>query len=314
MKEFREFHEFHLEEELAAAMRDRAVRHRPGTYDAAVLVRRVRRRRRRLRAVVAAAATVVAVSLGAGFAAQLGRDRDRDTASVPASPSPSSDGRTSASASASASASPPPVTSEPPSDPAATAGALFLAAVRYQDPATRAQVNLAEVAGLFADEKAYQRIWGTGARGVTCGAEADGALVAGSVFLYRGAERLARTAVPEFDPSSGKVTGVTCAAAPAGGKGADSAVSGFYGGLVAAAKAGDSTARAGLARQFLSPDLRAGQKDTAGICSSHAPTSWVATDPTAGTLTHGWTITLSDGGSFPVEIDENGKIDKSCGA
>ncbi len=71
--------EYNLEEELAAAMRERAVRHRPGTYDAAGLVRRVRRRRRRLQAGVAAAVTVVA--LGAGFAAQAGRDRD--TASVP---------------------------------------------------------------------------------------------------------------------------------------------------------------------------------------------------------------------------------------
>ncbi len=292
--------EYNLEEELAAAMRERAVRHRPGTYDAAGLVRRVRRRRRRLQAGVAAAVTVVA--LGAGFAAQAGRDRD--TASVPPVPLPSSNGRTSASV------SPSPVMS----DPTATVSALFLAAVRYQDPATRAKVDLAEVAGLFADEQAYQRNWGTDARGVTCGAETDGALVqGGSVFLYRGAEQLAQTAVPELDASSGKVTGLTCVAAPPGGKGADPVVSGFYGGLVATAGSGDPTARARLAQRFLSPGLRAAQKETAGTCSSRTPTSWVAADPTSGTLTHGWTITLGDGASFPIEIDENGKIGASCG-
>ncbi|MFE0641017.1 hypothetical protein ACFW2Y_05255 [Streptomyces sp. NPDC058877] len=293
--------EFHLEEELATAMRDRAVQHRPGTYDAVGLVRRVRRRRRRLQAGMATG-MVAAMGLAAGFAVQEGRERG--AASVQPLTSPT--------VGTSASTPPQPVPSKPPSGPAETAGALFLAAVRYQDPATRDEVNLAEVAGLFADEKAYRRIWGTDSRGVTCGAEVDGALVQGGVLLYRGTEQVARTAMPEFDASSGKVTDLTCAAAQPGGKGSDPAVSGFYGGLVAATKAGDSTARAGLAERFLSQGLRAAQKETAGTCSSHTPTSWVAANPASGTLTHGWTITLSDGFSFPVEIDENGKIDKSC--
>ncbi len=269
------------------------------------------------------------VALGAGFLSRADHDRvslpvqapTAPSAVLPPSPppveppSPSATASTTASASASAwdsdSASD---SASKPAAPARTTSTLFLAALRYQNPAARSQVDLVAVAALFADESTYQRIWGADSTGVTCGSSVDGVLVAGEVLLYQGVERLDRAPSPTFDGSTGKVTDLTCRTVVGGSKGGgDPTVSGFYGGLVAAAKSGDSTAMSRLGRQFVTANLRSVQGPTAGTCSSTTPPFWLADNPSSGTLTHGWTVNLGGPYEFPIEIDENAKIATSCG-
>lgn len=291
--------DFDLEEELAAAMLDRARQEGPRSYDVDGLIGRVRQRRRRLQTGAAAAAVIVA--LGAGFVVQEGRDRTSGPAPAATAPSPDMP------PSPSLPAKPPRV------DPVRATNTLFLSALRYQNPATRSQVDQAEVAALFANEPTYRRIWGTDSLGVTCGATVDGVLVAGQALLYQGTEPLDRSPSVTFDGTTGKVVEVTCRMNAAGGKGGDPTVSGFYGGLVTAAKSGDSTAPATLGKQFVTAQLRAAQGPTAGTCFPTAPSFWLASDPSSGTLTHGWTVNLGGDSDFPIEIDENEKIARSCG-
>ncbi|MFE6834979.1 hypothetical protein ACFVFI_09075 [Streptomyces sp. NPDC057705] len=189
---------------------------------------------------------------------------------------------------------------------------MFLSALRYQNPATRSKVAPAEVAALFTDESTYQRIWGADSRGVTCGAVVDGVLAAGEVLLYQGTEQFDRAPSLHFD-ATGKVTDLTCATVTGGGKAGDPTVSGFYGGLVTATKSGDSTAITTLGKQFVTEHLRSAQGPTAGTCSFTAPPFWLADNPSSGTLTHGWTVNLDDRYGFPIDIDENAKINRSCG-
>ncbi|MGW1772200.1 hypothetical protein [Streptomyces sp. NPDC002104] len=294
--------DFDLEEELAAAMFDRAAQEPPRGYDVDGLIGRVRQRRRRLRTGAAAAAVIVA--LGAGFAVQEGRDHTSPP--VPAATAPSPD------------MPPAPTPSLPPqpspSDPARTANSLFLLALAHQSPATRSWVDPAQVAALFANEPTYRRIWGTDSLGVTCGESVDGVLMAGQVLLYRGTEPLDRSPSLTFDATTGKVVDVTCTANAGGGKGGDPTVSGFYGGLVAATKAGDSTALETLGKQFVAPHLRSAgaQGPTAGTCSHPTPPFWLASNPSSATVTHGWNLSLGDY-RFLIEIDENGKIAVACG-
>ncbi|WP_329492693.1 hypothetical protein [Kitasatospora herbaricolor] len=289
-----------LEDELAAAMLDRAQQFPPPTYEADALVAAVGRRRRRLAAGAAAALAVVVMS--AGFAGQLRHDRGSPAVPAPAHPMP---------ASSPSSTSPPPAAPAPPADPSRTTRALYLAALRYQDPATRADVDLTAVATLFTDADTYRRIWGTDSRGVTCGAAVDGVMAAGDIRLYQGAQPLGKVASLAFD-GSGTVRSLTCTADTASGHGDDPSVNGFYGGLVTAAKSGDPGARPLLAEQFLSTGLRSAQGATAGTCFTGTPTFWLADDPTSGTLRHGWSMTLSDSRRFPVDLDEHGKIDTAC--
>ncbi|MBC9711890.1 hypothetical protein H9Y04_04810 [Streptomyces sp. TRM66268-LWL] len=292
---------FDLEEELAAAMHDRTRQEAPHTYDVDTVVTTVRRRRRRLQ--WATAAAVAAVTLGAGFVAQTGSGR------VAAPP------QTSTAPSVPERPTKPPTHVEPTrsTDPAQTLHSLYLAALRHQNPATRAAVDPAAVAALFADRAAYERIWGTDSLGVTCGERADGVLASGEVSLYRGSERVGRSARLDFDAATGRVRDVTCTPVAGHGKGGDPAMAGFYGGLVAAGSGGGEARRAQLAQEFLTDELRSGQGATAGTCSSRAPKFWLADNPSSATLTHGWTVTLDDGRGFPVEIDEDGKIARSCG-
>lgn len=56
-------------------------------------------------------------------------------------------------------------------------------------------------------------------------------------------------------------------------------MSGFYGGLVTAAKSGDSTAPATLGKQFVTGHLRSAQGPTAGTCSVTTPPSGSPTTP-----------------------------------
>ncbi|KOV38753.1 hypothetical protein ADK60_01740 [Streptomyces sp. XY431] len=307
--------DYDLEKELAAAMLDRSRQEPPGSYDVDGLIGSVRQRRRRLQA--GAAAAVAIVALGAGFLSRADHGRvalpvqgsTAPSAEIPSSPPPSEPPSPTASASASASASKPAA----PAAPSRTTNALFLAALRYQNPATRAEVDPAEVAALFANESTYQRIWGTDSRGVTCGAPVDGVLASGEVLLYQGVERLDRTPALSFDGVTGKVTDLTCRTVVGDSKGGDPTVSGFYGGLVAATKSGDSTAVARLGRLFVTAQLRSDQGPTAGTCSSTTPPFWLADNPSSGTLTHGWTVNLGGPQSFPIEIDETAKIAGSCG-
>ncbi|MFD7417707.1 hypothetical protein [Kitasatospora purpeofusca] len=329
--------DYDLEQELAAAMLDRSRQEPPYSYDVDGLVRSVRRRRRRLQA--GAAAAVAIVALGAGFLSRADHDRvslpvqapTAPSAVLPPSPPPVEPPSASPSPSASASASASEPDSVPdsaststsdstsdsaskPADPARTTSTLLLAALRYQNPAARSQVDPAAVAALFADESTYQRIWGADSTGVTCGSSVDGVLVAGEVLLYQGVERLDRAPSPTFDGSTGKVTDLTCRTVAGGSKGGgDPTVSGFYGGLVAAAKSGDSTAMSRLGRQFVTANLRSVQGPTAGTCSSTTTPFWLADNPSSGTLTHGWTVNLGGPYAFPIEIDENAKIATSCG-
>lgn len=183
--------DYDLEQELAAAMLDRSRQEPPCSYDVDGLVGSVRRRRRRLQA--GAAAAVAIVALGAGFLSQADHDRvslpvqapTAPSAVLPPSPPPVEPPSPSPSATASASAWDSDSASKP-ADPARTTSTLFLAALRYQNPAARSQVDLVAVAALFADESAYQRIWGADSTGVTCGSSVDGVLVAGEVLLYQG--------------------------------------------------------------------------------------------------------------------------------
>ncbi|MCX4757364.1 hypothetical protein [Kitasatospora purpeofusca] len=306
--------DYDLEQELAAAMLDRSRQEPPGGYDVDGLVGSVRRRRRRLQA--GAAAAVAIVALGAGFLSRADHDRvslpvqapTAPSAVLPPAPPPVEPPSASPSPSASASDS-----ASKPADPARTTSTLFLAALRYQNPAARSQVDLVAVAALFADESTYQRIWGADSTGATCGSSVDGVLVAGEVLLYQGVERLDRAPSPTFD-ATGKVTDLTCRTVAGGSKGGgDPTVSGFYGGLVAAAKSGDSTAMSRLGRQFVTANLRSVQGPTAGTCSSATTPFWLADNPSSGTLTHGWTVNLGGPYAFPIEIDENAKIATSCG-
>ncbi|MFD9723237.1 hypothetical protein [Streptomyces sp. NPDC059072] len=291
--------DFDLEEELAAAMFDRSRQEPPRSYDADDLIASVRQRRLR-HLQTGAAAAVVLVALGAGFVSHASHDRGSTPAGAPSA------------GTASSAPTVTPSSPAPPTSPARTASTLFLSALRYQNPATRSKVDPAEVAALFVDESTYQRIWGADSRGATCGAAVDGVLVAGEVLLYQGTEQLERTPSLHFD-ATGKVTDLTCATVTGDGKAGDPTVSGFYGGLVTATKAGDSTAIATLGKQFVTEHLRSAQGPTAGTCFSTTPQFWLADNPTSGTLTHGWTIDLDDGGSFPIDIDENAKIARSCG-
>ncbi|WP_328954581.1 hypothetical protein [Kitasatospora purpeofusca] len=311
--------DYDLEQELAAAMLDRSRQEPPRSYDVDGLIGSVRQRRRRLQA--GAAAAVAIVALGAGFLSRADHDRVSLPVQAPTAPSavlppspppvepPSPSPTASASASAPASASKP----ASPADPARTTNTLFLAALRYQNPATRSEVDPVEVAALFADESTYQRIWGADSRGVTCGASVDGVLAAGEVLLYQGVERLDRAPSPTFDGATGKVTDLTCETVAGGSKGGDPTVSGFYGGLVAATKSGDSTAVARLGKLFVTAQLRSEQGPTAGTCSFTTPPFWLADNPSSGTLTHGWTVNLGGRQGFPIEIDETAKIAGSCG-
>ncbi|MFE2165971.1 hypothetical protein ACFXB3_13010 [Streptomyces sp. NPDC059447] len=295
--------DFDLEEELTAAMFDRSRQEPPRSYDADDLIATVRQRRlRHLQA--GAAAAVVLVALGAGFVSQAGHDRGSAPAGVPIAPSAGTD-----------SSAPPPVAPSSPApstSPARTTNTLFLSALRYQNPATRSKVDPAEVSALFTDESTYQRIWGADSRGVTCGAVVDGVLAAGGILLYQGTERLDRVPSLHLD-AAGKVTDLTCATVAGDGKAGDPTVSGFYGGLVAATKSGDSTAITTLGEQFVTEHLRSAQGPTAGTCSFTAPPFWLADDPSSGTLTHGWTVNLDGPNGFPIDIDENAKISRSCG-
>ncbi|MFB6521339.1 hypothetical protein [Streptomyces sp. NPDC056401] len=292
--------DFDLEEELAAAMLDRAAQEPPRGYDVDGLIGRVRQRRRRLQTGAAAAAAIVA--LGAGFAVQEGRDRTSTPTPAATAPSPEMP------------PSPSLPVKRPPVDPARATHTLFLSALRYQNPATRSQVDPAEVAALFANEPTYRRIWGTDSLGVTCGAAVDGVLVPGQVLLYQGTEPLDRAPSLTFDGTTGLVVDLTCATGSGGGKGGDPTVSGFYGGLVAATKSGDSTALETLGKQFMTANLRSARgTQHAATCSFTTPSFWLADDPSSGTLTHGWTVDLGDTSAFPIEIDENEKIARSCG-
>ncbi|MFJ7270560.1 hypothetical protein ACIQV3_28645 [Streptomyces sp. NPDC099050] len=296
--------DFDLEEELAAAMLDRAAQEPPRSYDVDGVIGRVRHRRRRLQTGAAAAAVIVA--LGAGFAVQEGRDHTPTPAPAATAPGPDMPPAPS-----------PPVPSPPaklpPIDPARTTNTLFLSALRYQNPATRSQVDQAEVAALFANEPTYHRIWGTDSLGVTCGEAVDGVLLPGQALLYRGTEPLDRSPSLTFDGTTGKVVDLTCTANSGGGKGGDPTVSGFYGGLVAAAKSGSSTAPATLAKRFVTAHLRSTQGPAAATCSPATPPFWLADNPSSGTLTHGWTMNLGGASAFPIEIDETEKITRSCG-
>ncbi|MCX5214382.1 hypothetical protein OG689_34850 [Kitasatospora sp. NBC_00240] len=296
--------DFDLEGELTAAMLDRAEQFPPRTYEVDTLVAAVRRRRRRLAAGAAAALAVVVMS--AGLVPQLGHDRGSPTVRVPAAPtSPQA-------SSPSGTPSPrPPAASAPAADPSATTRALYLAALRYQDPATRGGVDLDTVAALFVDADTYRRIWGTDARGVTCGITVDGVLAAGEVRLYQGARPLGKVASLEFD-GAGAVRSVSCRADTTSGRGDDPSVNGFYGGLVTATRSGDASARPQLAERFLSAALRTRGGATAGTCFTDAPGFWFADDPSSATLRHGWSVTLSDGRRFPIDVDEQGKIDTAC--
>ncbi|MFE4264245.1 hypothetical protein [Streptomyces sp. NPDC056883] len=292
--------DFDLEEELAAAMLDRAQQEPPRGYDVDGLIGRVRQRRRRLQTGAAAAAAIVA--LGAGFAVQEGRDRTSTPAPAATAPGPSL----------------PPAPSQPvkrpPVDPAKATHTLFLAALRYQNPATRSQVDPAEVAALFANEPTYRRIWGTDSLGVTCGSAVDGVLVPGQVLLYQGTEPLDEAPSLTFDGTTGLVVDLTCSTGSGGGKGGDPTVSGFYGGLVKATKSGDSTALETLAQQFVTAQLRSARgSQHGGTCSYTAPPFWLADNPSSGTLTHGWTVDLGGTRAFPIDIDQNDKIARSCG-
>ncbi|MFB7614321.1 hypothetical protein [Kitasatospora sp. NPDC056181] len=296
--------DFDLEGELSAAMLDRVEQFPPRTYEVDGLVAAVRRRRRRLAAGAAAALAVVALS--AGFATQLRHESGSSGVQGPAAvPSPQ------ASSPSDTPAPKPPAKSVPPADPSETTRALYFAALRYQNPATRADVNLDTVAALFTDGDTYRRIWGTDSRGVTCGAAVDGVLAAGEIRLYKGDQPFGKVASLEFD-GSGTVRSLTCKADTTSGRGDDPSVNGFYGGLVAAVRSGDSSLRPHLAEQFLSSALRSRGGATAGTCFTHTPVFWFADDPTSGTLRHGWSMTLSDGRRFPIDLDENGKIDTAC--
>lgn len=200
----------------------------------------------------------------------------------------------------------------PPAEPSETTRALYLAALRYQDPATRAEVDLDRVAALFADADAYRRIWGTDSRGVTCGVAVDGVLAAGEIRLYQGAQPLGQVASLTFDGASGTVRSLTCTPDTARGQGDDPSVNGFYGGLVTAAKAGDPSVRPTLAERFLSARLRSAGGATAGTCFTDTPRFWLADNPSSGTLRHGWSMTLSDSRRFPIDLDEHGEIDTAC--
>ncbi|MFI9329567.1 hypothetical protein ACIGZJ_18720 [Kitasatospora sp. NPDC052868] len=303
--------DYDLEQELAAAMLDRSRQEPPGGYDVDGLIGSVRQRRRRLQA--GAAAAVAIVALGAGFLSRADHDRvsvpvqasTAPSVELPPSPPPTEPPSPTASASASKPVS--------PADPDRTTNALFLAALRYQNPATRSQVDPVAVAALFANESTYQRIWGADSSGVTCGASVDGVLAAGEVLLYQGVARLDRAPSLTFDGATGKVTDLTCRPVVGDSKGGDPTVSGFYGGLVAATRSGDSTAVAGLGEQFVTANLRSGQGPAAGTCSFTTPPFWLADNPSSGTLTHGWTVNLGGHQDFSIEIDENGKIFGSCG-
>ncbi|WP_199552007.1 hypothetical protein [Streptomyces sp. N35] len=291
-----------LEEELAAAMLDRTERVPARRYDADAVVSTVRRRRRRLR--LGTAAAVAAVALGAGFVSQSGPGRAG--APVQATTAPSTDSRPTG-----APAQPDPTPAAAPSQPLPT---LFLSALRHQNPATRAEVDPDAVATLFADRATYERVWGTDSLGVTCGEAVDGVLAAGEVSLYQGTRRVDRTVSLEFDPGTGRVTGLTCRPVAGHGKGGDPTVSGFYGGLVEAAESGaGATRRKQLEQQFVSEYLRAVRGPNPATCFSHEPRFWLADDATSATLTHGWTVTFGDDDGFPIDIDENGKIARSCG-
>lgn len=198
--------DFDLEEELAAAMLDRAGQEPPRGYDVDGLIGRVRLRRRRLQTGAVAAAVIVA--LGAGFVVREGRDRTSTPAPAATAPSPDM----------------PPAPSvpvePPPFDLSRSMNTLFLSALRYQNPATRSQVDPAEVAALFSNEPNYRRIWGADSLGVTCGTAVDGVLLSGGVLLYRGTEPLDRIPSVTFDATTGKVVELTCATNSAGGKGA----------------------------------------------------------------------------------------------
>lgn len=296
--------DFDLEGELTAAMLDRAEQFPPRTYEVNTLVAAVRRRRRRLAAGAAAALAVVALS--AGFATQLRHDRGSSGEQTPAAPAPAP------ASSPSGTPSPrPPAASVPPAGPSETTRALYTAALRYQNPATRADVNLDTVAVLFSDADTYRRIWGDDSRGVTCGAAVDGVLAAGEIRLYVGAQPLGKVASLEFD-GSGRVRSLTCTADTTSGRGDDPSVNGFYGGLVTAVRSGDPSLRPHLAEQFLSATLRSQGGATAGTCFTDTPVFWLADDPSSGTLRHGWSMTLSDGRRFPIGLDEHGKIDTAC--
>lgn len=115
--------------------------------------------------------------------------------------------------------------------PGGVVGALVFDAELYENPATRSRVDLNAVKALFVDDSAFQRYWGTDARGVTCGKVADGAVETGTQveYLY-GARTTPWDAIFTLDGTSSAVSGITCgprgnAARPP----ASYAIMGYYG-------------------------------------------------------------------------------------
>ncbi|MHA6762306.1 hypothetical protein [Streptacidiphilus sp. PAMC 29251] len=276
-----------VERELVAAMNDFVDSTPVPTYDPSALI--AARRGRRGPQLWALAAVVIAVAaVGTGVAVVSGGSSPRPT--PPAAPS-----RTSAShaPSASASADPSPL---PYVDPAqaqdAATRTVTVAAMMYENSATRGKVKLDTVAALFASPAVFTHAWGSGGLGVTCGQVADGALNGGiAPILYHGTHRLTRHPQFVFDADTSKVTGVTCGSASTGP--GDAIMVDVYGGVVSGGKSGDG---------LLGPDV------TSATCGHDQAKTWYADDPGSGTLTEGWTVRVDGYGPINAGIDPNKRL------
>jgi hypothetical protein len=190
---------------------------------------------------------------------------------------------------ATARATPPPTKADPPQ--LTTLRALVTAALRDQAPATRPTVDLAAVRRLFPDSQTYQQVWGAHGDGVSCGANADGAVSADgtTVLFFHGSDQLPQQASFRFSADGTKLVGVRCAPAAARLSPHDLTLFSFLGAQVEAPPGGR----------------------VAMPCGQHTSTTWFAFDPGTESATQGWQITLDGTGESWFSLTPQG-ISGTC--
>ncbi|NUR60223.1 MAG: hypothetical protein HOV87_16410 [Catenulispora sp.] len=105
--------------------------------------------------------------------------------------------------------------------PGIAMNAIFDAAVRYQNPATADQVDLAMVRSFFKDDAAFAAIWGRDSLGVTCNQHVDGYRITyARVDLYAKGKHLPIRVAVVFTTDETRISEILCApdnaAAPTG--------------------------------------------------------------------------------------------------
>lgn len=89
---------------------------------------------------------------------------------------------------------------------------IFAAAVKYENPATAAQVDLTTVKSFFKDGATFESLWGRDALGVTCGQHADSYTINGArIDFFADGKHLPISAAIVFTVDETRISDVLCA-------------------------------------------------------------------------------------------------------